>query len=875
MGSYVPYLCRDAAPPLEPVSNFFPDAHTAPFVRAIASRYVIEGEIARGGMSRVYLAEDVRHRRRVAVKVLPPDIATAISTQRFLREIEIAAQLTHPNILPLHDSGEAAGRLYYVMPYVEGPSLRQRISDDAPYDVAEAIDIACHIADALEYAHARGVVHRDIKPANVLFVAGQPVVSDFGIAMVLQAASEPVTAEQSVLGTAAYMSPEQAHPAGKPAVDARTDIYALGVVLHEMLTGLLPIEEAPRRIGDFARLLRRRRAGDRPAIPTAIHRVLRRAMAPQPEDRYEQASDFARALRAAGTRGSRVASSAVAAGSLLLAMVAWKAIQKPAAKDPTLRPTRVVVAPFETPERNVGLDYLGVMAADWITVGLQATGIVDVIPTPTALQAWKFAKSRPGANPVRTFADETNAGLVVTGSYYRVGDSLRLQVQLTDVAGARLLGAFEPTRAPMSGVMPAIEDARTRVMGLLSTNLDRRIASALSVPTHPPTFEAYREFSVGLQDYVANDFHAAQSRFVKAFDQDTTFATALLMGSISASNDLAYAAADSLLDRLASHRTQLTPVDRLWFDYRRALLRGNSSEELAAIRELAAAAPGTKATYNLGVETLQDGYLAESERAFEALRPDRGPMRGWVPYWDGLSRIRHLRGEYRRELNEANRARAMYPERVYALIGSMRSLGALNRPGDIESLLNHADSLPPDPNGMTVADLGFEASTELQAHGNASAARAIAERSLHWLNSSLAKRQPTFANRLLRARLLYGTGDWKGTVDSAAVLAKEQPTRADVLGLIGAAAARRADTATAERIDRALSVLPRDHDLGAAVLSQARIAALLGRRDSAVARLRRTFDQAHAFDLWVHRDADFLELRGYAPFDAVMRPKEP
>jgi len=237
--------------------------------------------------------------------------------------------------------------------------------------------------------------------------------------------------------------------------------------------------------------------------------------------------------------------------------------------------------------------------------------------------------------------------------------------------------------------------------------------------------------------------------------------------------------------------------------------------------------------------------------------------------------MRDLGGEYGRELTEASRARAMYPDRVYALIGSMRSLGALNRPGDIESLLSHADSLPPDPNGMTVADLGLEASIELQAHGNVGAARSIAARSLHWLNGTLLKRRPAFADRLLRARLLYGIGDWKGAGDSADVLAKEQPVRADVLGLVGAAAARRADTATAERIDRALAALSHDHDLGLAVLNQARIAAVLGRRDSAVARLRRTFDQAHEFDLWVHRDADFLALRGYAPFDAVMRPTEP
>jgi TolB-like protein len=871
-GLNIPYVLGTPTPPLATVTEFVPDAHTAAFVRAIAPRYVIERELARGGMSRVYLAQDVRHNRHVAVKVLPPDLATAISTQRFLREIEIAAQLTHPNILPLHDSGEAAGRLYYVMPYVDGPTLKQVVGDRAPYPVEEAIDVACKIADALDYAHGRGVVHCDIKPANILFVAGQPVLSDFGIALVRQAVSEPMLAEQAMGGTVSYMSPEQRGLA-QSQIDPRADIFALGIVLHEMLTGLLPVQDALDH-GRDSRLARRRAHSEAPAIPRRVGAVIRRATAPRPSDRFATAAEFAHAMRAAKNRGPTPRRIIGAAALLVISVGAWRTLRRESHADPPLRPKRVVVAPFESPSRDAALDYLGVMAADWITVGLQATGLVDVIATPTALQSWSYAKSQRGADPVRTLAEETDAGIVVTGAAYRVGDSLHLQIQVSDVAGRRLLGAFESTHGALSSVMPVMEDARSRVMGLLSTTLDSRVASALTVPTHPPTFEAYREFSAGLQAYVAGDFHTAQSRFSAAFDRDTTFATALLMGSISASNNISYATADSLLDRLAAHRSELTPVDRLWFDYRRALLRGKPSESLAAIRELAAMTPGTKATYNLGIEALQDGYLAEAERAFDGLRPDRGPMRGWVAYWDAVSRVRHLRGEHARELAESRRAREMYPDRRYALLASMRVLGALNRPKDIEALLDRADSLPGDPIGTTPADLGFDASTELHAHGNTEAARAIARRSLSWL-SQRATKPPTFSERWLFIRLLYAAGDWKRAADSAAALAETFPKRADVLGLLGAAAARSGDSTTAERANRVLQAMPHDHDLGLVVLSQARIAATLGQRDSAVARLRRTFDEAHEFDLWVHRDPDFLSLRGYPPFDAVMRPHEP
>jgi serine/threonine-protein kinase len=207
---------------------------------ALADRYRIERELGRGGMATVYLAEDLK---RVAIKVLDPEVAAAIGPERFLGEIATVARLTHPHILPMHDSGIADGLLYYVMPYVEGESLRDRLAREKQLPLEDALRIAREVADALSYAHSRGLIHRDIKPENILLQEGHAVVADFGIARTAAAAGgEKLTATGIAVGTPAYMSPEQA--AGGRDLDGRSDLYSLGCALYEMLAGVPPFAGA-------------------------------------------------------------------------------------------------------------------------------------------------------------------------------------------------------------------------------------------------------------------------------------------------------------------------------------------------------------------------------------------------------------------------------------------------------------------------------------------------------------------------------------------------------------------------------------------------------------------------------------------------------
>ena len=270
--------------------------------RALADRYAIQRQIGAGGMAFVYLARDVRHGRQVALKVLAPELAQSLGSERFLREIEIAAQLSHPRIVPLLDSGTADGLLYYAMPYVEGESLRQRLDREKQLSVDDALDVARQAAAALAYAHARGIVHRDVKPENIMLSDGEALVADFGIARAVSAAAgDRLTDTGVAVGTPAYMSPEQA--SGERDVDMRSDVYSLACVLFEMLAGEPPFT------GPTAQAITARKLSQsapniatlRDSVPPAVGEAVRRALAPVPADRYASASQFAEALRLTGT----------------------------------------------------------------------------------------------------------------------------------------------------------------------------------------------------------------------------------------------------------------------------------------------------------------------------------------------------------------------------------------------------------------------------------------------------------------------------------------------------------------------------------------------------------------------------------------------
>ena len=283
--------------------------------KALAGRYQIERVLGEGGMATVYLAHDQKHNRKVAVKVMRPELAATLGADRFLREVQVAAQLNHPHILPMHDSGEADGVLYYVMPYVEGETLKEHIARQGQLSVSETMRLGREVAEALAYAHTRGIIHRDIKPGNILLQSGHALVADFGIARALGDEGEVLTKTGLAVGTPQYMAPEQA--TGEREVDGRADIYALGAVMYEMMAGEPPFTGPnaraiiTRSLTEEPRSLTTSRAG----FPAVVNSAVMKALAKSPSDRYANAGEMVGALDRAveGTR-SGTGEVAVAAG---------------------------------------------------------------------------------------------------------------------------------------------------------------------------------------------------------------------------------------------------------------------------------------------------------------------------------------------------------------------------------------------------------------------------------------------------------------------------------------------------------------------------------------------------------------------------------
>src|SRR5687768_5464225 len=264
---------------------------------ALADRYRIERELGQGGMATVYAAYDVRHRRKVAIKVLKPELAAVLGAERFVQEITTTAALQHPHILPLFDSGEADGFLYYVMPFIDGDTLRAKLDRETQLGIEESVRVATAVADAADYAHWHGVIHRDIKPENILLHDGRPVVADFGIALAVSAAAGGRMTETGLsLGTPHYMSPEQA--TAEKELTGRSDIYSLASVLYEMLTG------DPPHVGASAQQIIMKIVTEeaapvtalRKSVPPSVSAAIAKALEKLPADRFESAAAFARAL---------------------------------------------------------------------------------------------------------------------------------------------------------------------------------------------------------------------------------------------------------------------------------------------------------------------------------------------------------------------------------------------------------------------------------------------------------------------------------------------------------------------------------------------------------------------------------------------------
>ena len=547
---------------------------------AFAGRYTIERELGRGGMATVYRARDLRHHRAVALKVLHPELGASKGGERFAREIRVLAGLHHPHILPLFDSGEHEGAVFYVVPCVEGESLRRRLEREGQLPLEEALRITREVADALDHAHRHGVIHRDIKPENILLEEGHAIVADFGVARaVTRAAGESQTTAGMVVGTPAYMSPEQA--SGDDDLDGRSDQYSLACVLYEMLagdppfSGTTPRATIARRFTEPAPSLRSERD-----VPEPLDRAVRRALAPVPADRFPDVWAFAKALEAAEAP-SRPSPRAVATlgvpamAAIALALVIW---WPQGGGADTIDPALHAILPFNVEGSSTATNLDGAAVARHLGRAMGFWRDVRVVDAHRASDAI----SRHGA--VRNFSDAIavarglGAGRLLWGDVWPRGDSIEVRATLYNVRTEREeRSATVMMSAEVTNVGPAFMALSD---SLALGDLRERAVAAAARGTR--VRQAFVQYEAGHRALESWDLTAAEQAFRAASDLDAEFAQASLM----LAQVLAWSGAEPGVWRVpaaraALRRDQLDPREALSADALLALAEGRFPQACA------------------------------------------------------------------------------------------------------------------------------------------------------------------------------------------------------------------------------------------------------------------------------------------------------
>jgi TolB-like protein/tRNA A-37 threonylcarbamoyl transferase component Bud32/Tfp pilus assembly protein PilF len=501
---------------------------------ALADRYRIERELGQGGMATVYLAEDLKHRRKVALKVLKPELGHALGADRFLREIETTANLRHPHILPLFDSGRVDDLLFYVMPYVEGETLRQRLKRETHLPIDDAIEIAGEVADALGYAHARGIVHRDIKPENILLESGHAVVADFGIARAVDAAGGEQLTETGVsIGTPTYMSPEQAGADAEP--DARSDQYALGCVLFEMLAGQPPFTGA-----SAGSVVRQHVAVEpppvsalRPAVPAAVAATVKKALAKDPADRFGDLEGFRQALHGSevgsgavetGARASRLSAHrgrnvAVVAALVVVAAVTVVKLVRRGGNTQAAADASVAVLPFVDLSPDHADAYLGDGIAETLSNALSNVPGLSVAARTSTSSASDRRESP------RDVGRELGVSTVLDGSVQRAGGRLRVIARLVRTADGVSLWSDSFDRDADS-IFVLQDDVASAVAEAIRGQVLPRGAAAATGTRDLQAYDAYLQGRFFWKKRAVPDLVQAIGYFNEAIARDSTYARA-------------------------------------------------------------------------------------------------------------------------------------------------------------------------------------------------------------------------------------------------------------------------------------------------------------------------------------------------------------
>jgi tetratricopeptide (TPR) repeat protein len=519
--------------PQDPVSSEL-QAHLQ---AALGDAYRIERELTRGGMSRVFVATETGLGRTVVLKILPPDLVAGLSVERFRREIQVAASLQHPHIVPLLSAGQAGDFLYYSMPYVEGESLRALLERQGELPVASAVRVATEVARALAYAHRHGIVHRDIKPDNILLAGDEAQVADFGIAKAVSLSAEKggLTSIGLALGTPLYMAPEQA--AADPATDHRADLYALGVVTYEMLAGQPPFGgRTPQQIlGAHATETPAPLRTRRPAVPEPVADVVHRLLEKRPADRPQSAEEVIRLFDAAVTsahpttpiairrQSARRGRWLVAGGITALALAVTIAALTNRGRPTTVDQSVVAVAPFRVSGADSSLAYLREGMVDLLAAKLTGAGGIRAADPRAFLAGWRRRAGGSGDLPgsdAAGVAASVGAGRLIQGDVVGTPRQITINATMLDAPGSRVRARTTVEGSPDS--LPRLVDGlAARLLALEAGEDEQRLANLTS--TSLPALRAYLDGQALVR---RGSFPEAAERFKLALQHDSTFALA-------------------------------------------------------------------------------------------------------------------------------------------------------------------------------------------------------------------------------------------------------------------------------------------------------------------------------------------------------------
>lgn len=850
----------------------------------LGGNYTVERELGGGGMSRVFIAEEVALERKVVLKVLLPELAATVNIERFRREVLFGAKLQHPHIVPVLAAGITDGLPYYTMPFIEGESLRARLGRSKDLAVDEAARILRDVLNALSYAHEHGVVHRDVKPDNVLLTARHAMVTDFGVAKALNAAtnaSSSLTSVGVVVGTPAYMSPEQA--AADQSTDHRTDIYSVGVMAYEMLTGRQPYSARSPQAMLAAHAIEKPEPIDKrmSSAPRAVCSLIMRALEKDPADRPQSAAemlgDLERAMTNAAIASPRwfgswspyrsrstpwfVGGTIAAIG--FLAFAGFRAYR--ARLD--LDPNRVIIAPFENRTGDSRLDPLTAISTDWVTRGINETGLVEVAAfTPERDALGKPLPSELEPVALTSRARALGARHFVSGAFFMTRDSVEFHAEIRDATDGRLIGSVPRSIASRNDPMPAVNTTRARIMSALAAMTGTELGP-VGGAQRPPLYPAYQEFVRGEQGYLQADFRRSIPYYQRAYALDGTYLIPLIREAYAYMNLGNCAASDSLGEVVSHKRDYLSPYEDQYLERVLAWCRGDWEAAYVAAKRMAALAPKSSFAQFIAARSLIPiNHLREAAEALEKLdwRKRHPPN-----YYLDLAYVWHKLGNHKRELEIARFHQARDAGSLESLELTIRALSALGRVEEVRQLVGRSLAMPSRPI-KTPADVMRAASDELTAHGSPDAGRQIGKQLLLWIRARPAREQQdtSLVLALIRAE------EYTEAHRVARRFLAEHPNDLTATAYAGVAAAWAGDRAAAERASSILGSFAKPYMLGKNFYFRALIAALLGQSDEAVAFLREAFRNGVSYSAQGDDVRELLPLRGYAPFNELMRPKD-